>query len=433
MQWKLKEVATGKILSLSDGHTFGRTEGTTVYPEAKKLSRTHCRFIIKNDKVIIKDLHSTNGTFVGVVRLDPGEEMILEDQSSVSFGGKEFVLMEEVENSLQTPPPIQKIHSRLSSPAPAKARNLKFAYRGQSFELFKLLFKNTLLTVLTLGLYTPNAKTNLRKYIWSSTVLDHENFQFNGKASDLRKAYLKVFLGVLIYGVVSSAIHSVIKGNRVYELTYGFSVYTFFALLFFKARYGAFAYLLNHTSYRSISFNVKRSGSNEFVKASVIGAFLNIITLGLYTPFLLHKLNMIRINNTHFGNIPFRYEAQSKDYAFLCFKGLLLTICTLGIYAPWYLASLHNFKMNHIHLKEARLTTDIKGGDLFFLMLKSALLIICTFGLAMPSVTTMNLAFYANQLSFEGKLDFDSIFQGSKDKAGAFSDSVADVFDLEVA
>lgn len=68
-------------------------------------------------------------------------------------------------------------------------------YHGKDPDLFKLAFKTSILTFLTLGIYRFWAKTRIRKYIWSSATVDGDAFEYTGTG-------LEKFLGFLVAIVI---------------------------------------------------------------------------------------------------------------------------------------------------------------------------------------------------------------------------------------
>ncbi len=51
----------------------GRSGDCDVVLRSKKVSRKHCLLVLYGDKIIVRDLGSTNGTFVNSVRVTQGE------------------------------------------------------------------------------------------------------------------------------------------------------------------------------------------------------------------------------------------------------------------------------------------------------------------------------------------------------------------------
>jgi uncharacterized membrane protein YjgN (DUF898 family) len=436
MTWLLKELDTNEVLTLKDGFSIGRVNGSRVYSQISNMSKSHCQFRIKEDQLLVRDMESTNGTFVDAERIPSGGEVLLKEGSIVSLGGKKFIVASSVKSQEGRPEafhPTTSSSNGSSKISQTRSQDkMNFGFQSNNSEMFRILIKNMILTVLTLGLYIPYAKTNLRKFIWSSTSLGKYPFQFTGDPRKLLRARMKLMLFFVGFVICMGAINVlIIKDNKPLTLLMNLSLYAFIGFLVTKARYGAYLYLVNHSRYRSINFNVKRSGSKPFLIESITGFVFTILTLGFYLPFNICNLDRIKWNNTGFGNTSFRYKAKSSEFAILCYKGIFLTIVTLGFYYPWFAVSLHQFKMEHLEFQGARIETNATGGEFFLVLLKSFLLILVTFGLATPFVLTMNLTYFLNNISLHGDYDLDAVYQSAKNDGGDFSDSAASFLDVD--
>lgn len=306
----------------------------------------------------------------------------------------------------------------------------KFQFTGKFSELIWLVVKNTFFTIFTLGLYIPYARTNMRKYIWKSTKLEGHPFVFHADPRNLLKGYL--LLGAI--AAVSFAIVGI--GGAMFPPLAPFLTLIPGVLLFgfaLRARYMAYCYLVNNTSYRSIRFHAKKDAVWEFMGASLRDTFFIIISLGLYAPCALANLHRIKWQNTSYGNIPVKFEMKNWEFALHCYKGLFLCLITFGFYTPWFMVKNHQFKMKHLSFMGARVESSVTGGGLIWLSFKSMALLVCSFGLATPYIMNMNLAFYLDNLSLKGNIDLDAIIQTAP-QAGdhSFSDSVADALDVDV-
>lgn len=81
----------GKVWSLEDNHTLGRSkEKSTIYIPEHSLSRTHVQFILEENIVKIKDLHSTNGTFLNNKKLNPDKIYTLKNNDLLKLGSLIF-------------------------------------------------------------------------------------------------------------------------------------------------------------------------------------------------------------------------------------------------------------------------------------------------------------------------------------------------------
>ena len=306
----------------------------------------------------------------------------------------------------------------------------EFRFTGTFGETLLLILKNTIFTIFTLGLYIPYARTNMRKYIWKSTKLAGHPFLFHADPKNLLKGYLILFgIAAVSFLVVTFGSMLVPALAPVLTLIPGLFIFAF-AL---RARYTAYAYLVNNTSYRSIRFRANKKAAWSFIKASLAGTFLTVITLGFYTPFMLANLTRIKWQNTSYGSVPFQFTMKNRDFAFQFYKGLFLTVITLGFYAPWFSVSLHKFRMKHLTFQGTRVESTVTGGGLIWLSIKSMIFLTFSLGLAAPYILNMNLAYYLDHLVIRGQFDFNSIAQAASQGADhSFSDSVADALDVDV-
>src|SRR5690242_21404598 len=93
----------------------------------------------------------------------------------------------------------------------AALREHRAEYFGTGFGLFTLVFKNLLLTVLTLGLYLPWARTERRKYLWQNIELDGHRLRYHGTGRELALGYLKV---AVVYALFFLAPFLVMRVDR---------------------------------------------------------------------------------------------------------------------------------------------------------------------------------------------------------------------------
>jgi uncharacterized membrane protein YjgN (DUF898 family) len=252
------------------------------------------------------------------------------------------------------------------------------------------------------------------------------------------KSYFIVVCLFVAMSIAAGAAKSFLPKDSMVALSVSLLVSSLPTLLIFyfmiRARYGAYAYLVNNTSYRSIRFHAKHEAHKAYIATVLKGSVLSLLTLGIYYPFMSCELARIKWNNTSFGNRKFSYRAKNSDYASLWFKGLFLTIITLGIFSPWFMVSMHDFNMRNIRYPGARFSTMATGSDYFFLQLKTVFFLVISLGLATPYILNMNLAFYIRNLSMKGDINFDEIIQDKKSvKDQSFHDSVASILDVDVA
>jgi uncharacterized membrane protein YjgN (DUF898 family) len=315
----------------------------------------------------------------------------------------------------------------LDQPPPQQLapQSYRIDFRGDGGEFFLLLLKNVLLTIVTLGIYRAWAKTERRRFIWRNLELHGHRFGFTGKGEELFIAYLKV-AGLYIGLVAAVAIASAISPSA--QLLVQIAVFGGVVVLVPYAIYWSRAYLLSRTTFRGIRFALAGK-PDEFVRAFLLGNFLSVVTLGLYTPYWRNNTRRILINNTRFGGEPFNYGGLNNEVFWISLRGVLLSVVTLGIYAFWMQAELLRYTFAHTTFSGARGKCTVTGGMLLQLFLLNVFGNTLTLGIAFPWISVYTARSFLRRVSFEGHIDFDAITQTAS-LAVASGDALADALDV---
>jgi len=103
MQVKLK-VMTGSHAGLElavSGEKFliGRGESCNLRPKSESVSRKHCILVIRDNRLLVQDLASRNGTFINEKRLPTDKAKVLQSGDTLRVGKLEFGVV--IEHGLQ--------------------------------------------------------------------------------------------------------------------------------------------------------------------------------------------------------------------------------------------------------------------------------------------------------------------------------------------
>jgi hypothetical protein len=103
-----------------------------------------------------------------------------------------------------SPPAQDEGAAPVAPPAPSRQapRTLSFAFTGNAREYFGIWIVNTLLRIVTLGLYSPWAKVRKRRYFYGNTLLDGAPFDFLADPWAILKGW---FIAGLFFGAYSLA------------------------------------------------------------------------------------------------------------------------------------------------------------------------------------------------------------------------------------
>ncbi len=70
----------------------GRARGCNLRIASSEVSRRHCKIILTDDSVLVRDLGSSNGTFVDGVQIEPETDVAVAPGSQLSVGGVNFIV-----------------------------------------------------------------------------------------------------------------------------------------------------------------------------------------------------------------------------------------------------------------------------------------------------------------------------------------------------
>jgi uncharacterized membrane protein YjgN (DUF898 family) len=311
-------------------------------------------------------------------------------------------------------------------PSPVMER-YGFRFHGDGLSFFLLLLKNLILTLITLGLYTPWARTERRRYIWSNLEIHGQRLQYVGTGKELFFGYVRV-LGVyaiaLFIGFVAD------KLPRILQVIINLSLTAVFLIVIPYAIYWSRAYVLSRTRWRGIRLGLVGS-SKPYAHTFITTYLLSLLTLGFYTPFMIHRLRVIITGNSRLGSAPFAYDGKAGEFWWLCIKGFFLTVLTLGIYYPWFQVKLQRYRLAHTLIGQARGNFTLPGLTMLWLFLLNIVGTTLTLGVAFPWIAVYSLRTICSHVYFQGVIDFSRILQ-SEAMGPAAGDGLADALGVDL-
>ena len=189
--------------------------------------------------------------------------------------------------------------AQASGSAPAGAA--RFVGRSQPF--WGLVSRGAVLLMLTLGIYRFWLTTDIRRYLWSSTEVADESFEYTGTPRELLLGFL-IAIAVLVPLYSTFFLLTLMLGE----------IWSALALLVltFLGQYAVFRarrYRLTRTVYRGIRFHQTGSALRYSVCA-VLWWSLVVLSLGLAYPFAQSQLEHFKMRHTFFGNLPGRFQGS---------------------------------------------------------------------------------------------------------------------------
>jgi uncharacterized membrane protein YjgN (DUF898 family) len=307
-------------------------------------------------------------------------------------------------------------------------RSYPMAFHGRGSEYFKILLVNTLLTIVTLGLYYPWAKERKLKYLYSKNTFEETPFVFSGTGKEMFKGFIRA-IGILIllyaaffYLYMTGAVVSAVL------LLYGSLI-----ALVPVSLHGAYRYRMAKTSWKGIRFGYT-GDRGELVGLFVKGLLLTLVTFGIYSAWFTVSLRRYMISNIKVGNARFVYDADGGDYFWLNVKGYILTVLTLGIYIFWWQKDQFEFFVNNTRLEQDEdavfFRSKATGGGFAELMIVNFLIVLFTLGIGYAWTVTRTMNFVINNIEANGYYSFESLIQSQPDYSDATAEDMADMMDI---
>jgi uncharacterized membrane protein YjgN (DUF898 family) len=223
---------------------------------------------------------------------------------------------------------------------------LHFEFTGTGPEYFKIWIVNLLLTLVTLGLYYPWAKTRRLQYFYSSTQLDGDPLEYDGSAIAMARGH--ALLAILAGVFCAASVYA--KGLALLFLLV---LVTLLPALLHASQH----YRLRHTTWRGLRFGFKGTQAQAYgAILPLIGAVGGILALALVTPWgkpiptwlaycaLVMAIaclglapwlawNLKQYQHKHFtlGTLKSRFKATAQDYYRLFLQIYLFTVILLSI------------------------------------------------------------------------------------------------------
>lgn len=96
MTWKLQAITgefTGQEINVERNMLVGRHQDAEILLQSTDISRKHAALLFRNDHIWVKDLKSTNGTFVNGERVEQEQEIELHDGDMLQFASFMFMIL----------------------------------------------------------------------------------------------------------------------------------------------------------------------------------------------------------------------------------------------------------------------------------------------------------------------------------------------------
>jgi uncharacterized membrane protein YjgN (DUF898 family) len=341
-------------------------------------------------------------------------------------------------------PKLKEPESPLAATA-AKAAQVPFEFHGKGSEYFKIWLVNIILTIITLGIYSPWAKVRRKQYFYGSTRLKGAGFEYLADPAKILKGRLIVVGFIAINSLVTEFVPTI-----------GFVFGLIFLVVFPWLVVRSLAFNARNSSLRNIRFGFDGS-VKDAAKVYVLWPFLATLTLGILFPYVFYLQKKFIVENSSYGTTKLKFVATARDYYRIFFGALIPIIIGLGIPAATYLfypdmailvgsvivpvvylylfayfsVQTTNLLYNSSSLGQHHLDAALKIKGYMGLVVTNSLATAFTLGLFHPWAKVRTARYKAEHLNLLAAGDLDSFVAKEQEQISALGEEAADFFDID--
>jgi uncharacterized membrane protein YjgN (DUF898 family) len=195
-------------------------------------------------------------------------------------------------------------------PQPAPPPPLPLSFAGDRGEFRRLITRGAALELVTVGFYRFWLATDIRRHLWSHTLIDGDAAEYTGRARELLIGFLIAM--AIIVPVYLAYFIAGLEAER-------FKAFTSAPLLLFFYVFGQFAiyrarrYRLTRTVWRGVRFWMSGSGW-AYAGRSLLWGIGTALTLGLLLPWREAALERYKMRHSYYGDLQGSFEGRGWEF-----------------------------------------------------------------------------------------------------------------------
>ena len=334
-------------------------------------------------------------------------------------------------------------------------------FHGDTKTFFRIWIVNTLLTIVTLGIYSAWATVRTNRYIYGNTELNGHRFAYLAEPMQILKGRL-IGAAVLCSYVILTSFSPIAAGALGLVLSALTPILIVMGLRF----------RLRMTAYRNVRFGFKGKFGRAFVVFSLF-PLLSAFTVGLALPWVLKKMSEFLYSNISFGDRTMQSALSNRTYYKTCLLGilvgfpvflvsvifmgfafsgsltdfsdqinfsLLILLISVNYIACFIVISSFYIARTREHIFEnseiegvARFRSEVGFLSLAWLQMSNFIAVIATLGLAYPWTKIRSARFWSTMSSVNVLPGAEQVIAHEQDKTDSIADEVAGVLDVDVS
>ena len=334
----------------------------------------------------------------------------------------------------------------------------RFAFGGTAMAYFKIWIVNLVLTIITLGIYSPWAKVRRLRYFYGNTHLDGKSFDFTANP---KRILIGRLIAIAIYVAIS------VFGQLSPEIAFAGAILLF--LIFPWMLRSTLRFMARNSQFNNVRFGFGGTLAAAYVVMLLI-LVLNFVSLGLLTPFTIWLFKRYQFDNTYFGQLKFNFNTGIWDM----YKAMILPLlafivvmllgggfifsqaemtaspdgslppAAIAIIAVIYAVMLLIFPLMQGYIHRAIWGKLTLGDNCFvlvnfsplkfaFISLTNVIATVLSVGLLHPWAAVRMHRYKTETLALSVVDDFDALTTPSADNISPLAEEISDVFDFDVS
>ncbi len=186
----------------------------------------------------------------------------------------------------------------------------RIVFFGHRPDFRRLAIRGGLLELVTVGFYRFWLATDIRRHLWSNTVVGDDVPEYTGTAKELLIGFLfalailtPIYLVYFLVGLEAERLMAYAS------IPLGLFFYFFTQFAIYRAR----RYRLTRTVWRGVRFWMTGSGWDYSWRAGLWSLFV-MLTLGLALPWRQAALERFKMRHTSYGDLPGRFDGKGWEF-----------------------------------------------------------------------------------------------------------------------
>ncbi|MDL1963168.1 MAG: DUF898 domain-containing protein [Deltaproteobacteria bacterium] len=346
----------------------------------------------------------------------------------------------------EAPPTREKpVERKTDAPTPASGikppSGIPFEFLGTGSEYFKIWLVNIILSIITLGIYSPWAKVRRKQYFYGNTHLQGAGFEYLADPVKILKGRAIVVCLLIVQSIASNLVP--IIGGII-----GLAIVVIFPWVVVRS----LAFNARNSAIRNIRFDFDGK-VGEAAKVYVLWPILAVLTLGILSPYVYFRQKKFIVENSSYGTTEFTFTATAREYYGLSFSalipiviGIVVISASVFFFPPAaFLAGLvlylyffaffsvktTNLLYNSSRLAIHRMESTMKIKEYLLLVVTNSVATALTLGLFHPWAKVRTLRYKLEHLTMVASGDLDSFIAKEQKQASAVGEEMGDFLDFD--